>query len=143
MKQHTVKSFFKDLRLVIRQRTSGVGGYGRLAVLRHDQSILIIFVRDGKSSLFETIEEAFLGVAVVVKSFVIINVVACEISEECAVKVQTRDALLGNRVTAHFHECVLATCVHHAAQETIECYGVRSGVGGGYCLIINIINHGG
>ena len=87
MKQHAVKSFFKDLRFVIRQRTSGVGGYGRLAVLRHDQSILIVFVCDGKSTLFETIEEAFLGIAVVVKSLVIINVVACEIGEECAIEV--------------------------------------------------------
>ena len=115
MQQHAVKSFFKDLRLVIRQRTSGVGGYGRLAVLRHDQSILIIFVRDGKSALFETIEEAFLGIAVVIKCLVIINVVACEIGKERTVKVQTRNALLGNRVATHFHECVLATCVHHAA----------------------------
>ena len=87
MKQHAVKSFFKDLRLVIRQRTSGVGGYGCLAVLRHDQSILIIFVRDGKSALFETIKEAFLSVAVVIKCLVIINMIACEISEECAIEV--------------------------------------------------------
>ena len=51
IQHHTLESLFEYLRLIVRQRAGGVGVYGRLAVLRHHQPVLVIDIRNGKSRL--------------------------------------------------------------------------------------------
>ena len=47
-----------------------------------------------KGSLGQSVEEGFLGIAIVLKRFVIVEVVACEIGKYAAYKAQTANTLL-------------------------------------------------
>ncbi len=61
--------------------------YRRLAVLRHDESVLVVFIGDSKSGPFESVKQAFFRIAVVVESFVIINMIAREVGEQRAIEI--------------------------------------------------------
>ena len=113
---HALKALFQNLRLVIGKRAGRIGMHRRLAVLRHHQTVLVIFVGHRKSLLLQTVKQPFLRVAVVVEGLVIINMIAREVREKRSVKIQSRNAFLRDSMTAHLHKRVLAPGIHHLPQ---------------------------
>ena len=91
----------------------------RLAVLRHHKPVLVVFVRYGKSTLLQSVKQPFLGVAIVVKGLMVVDVIAREVGKQRSVEVQTCDALLCDGMTAYFHEGVFTSCLHHATQQPV------------------------
>ena len=114
--QHAFEAFLQYCSLVVRQRAGGVGTDSGFAVLHHDEAVLIILVGNGKCVLTEVVKEAFLGVAVVVEGFVVVNMVAREVGKESAVEIQARDTFLRDGVRRHLHEGVRAAGFYHAAE---------------------------
>ena len=115
----------------------------RFAVLRHYQTVPVIFVRNGERCFFQAVEQTFLGIAVVVKGLMVVDMIACEIREQCSVKVQACDALLCYGMAADFHERIFAPSIRHAAQQAVQFDGIRRGMGGRYRFVLDIIDHGG
>ena len=69
---------------------------------------------------------------VVLYRFMIIQMVAGQISENTAGKLQTADALLGNGMGTDFHEGILAAGICHFSEQAVQGYRVRGGVFGRY-----------
>ena len=68
--------------------------------------------------------------------------VAREVGEECAVEIESRDALLSNGVATDFHEGVRTTGIHHATEQAVEFKCVWRCVRGGNRLFVHIIDYG-
>ena len=141
IQQHAVEAFFQNLRFVIRQRAGRIGMYSCFAVLRHDQTVLVIFIGDSEGAFFECVKEAFLCVAVVIEGLVIINMIACKVGEQRSVEVESGNAFLCDGMAADFHESVSATGIYHATQQTVQLQCIRSGVGGWNGFVFNIIDN--
>ena len=73
----------------------------------------------------------------------IIQMVAGQIREDAAGKLQTADALLGNGVGTDFHEGVLAAGIGHFTKQAVQGYRVRGGVFGRYGLVVDVIAYSG
>ena len=143
IQEHTVEAFFENLGMVVCYGACGVGMDAGAGVLGHDQAVLVVSVGYDECVGFETVEEALLGVAVVVEGLVVVDMIAREVGEECAIVVEPRNTLLRDGVAADFHEGVLAACVQHAAQQSVEFEGIWRGVRGGDGLVINVVADGG
>ena len=113
LQEHSIKTFFENLCAIIRHRACGIGINGGFAVLGHDETILIVLIGDSKRCRFEVVEEAFFCITIVIECLVIINVVACEIGEKCAVEVESSNTSLRDRVAADLHESMGASCSYH------------------------------
>ena len=142
IQHHPIKTLFQDLRLVIRQRTGRIGLHIRLAVLRHDESVLVIFVRHRESCLLQSVKQPFLRIAVVVKSLMVVYMIPRQVGKQRSVKVQTGYTFLRNRVRTNFHKRVLATCIHHPSQQTVQFDRVRRRMSCRNRLVLDIIDHG-
>ena len=71
----------------------------------------------------------------------VVQVVAGEVGEDAAGKLQTADALLGNGMRRTLHERVLAAGIGHASQEFIELDRIRCGVVSWYRLALYIVTY--
>ena len=71
----------------------------------------------------------------------VVQVVAGQIGEESADKVQTADATLGNGVTRTLHKGILAAGFHHAGQQGVQLNGVGGGMAGGHGLALDVVAH--
>ncbi len=140
---HAFKMTLNELRLEIGWLLHGISLYRGASVLHHHQAVLVIRIGDGKRIGRKTVEKEFLGPNVVFESFMIIKVVARDVGEDSAHKVQPSNAVLHNAVAAHLHECVFATSLYHASQQSVERDGVGRGVLSGHSLTVNVIAHGG
>ena len=119
-----------------------VGLHLGLAVLHHYHAVLVVGVGDGKCRLGQAIKEGLLGVAVVFKGLVVVQMVAGEVGEYASGKLESANALLGDGVRRAFHERIFAASLYHARQQCVELYGVGCGVVGGYCLVLDIVADG-
>src|SRR3712207_8406865 len=83
-----------DTCLKVGHAAGGVSLHGGLGVLYHHHAVLVVGIGNGKSALRQAVEKCFLGVTVVLKRLVIIQMVTCEVREKTAGKGQSADAFL-------------------------------------------------
>jgi len=107
---------FQDFAFEVAKTAQRVGVYFRTGILCHHESVLVIQVGQAESSFRQFVEELFLGLEIVLHRFMIIQMVAGQISENTAGKLQTADALLGNGMGTDFHEGILAAGVRHLSK---------------------------
>ena len=69
---HSLEVALQDARPVVGHALDGVGLDARLAVLHHEESVLVVSVGDGEGRLRQHVEEHLLGVAVVFERLVIV-----------------------------------------------------------------------
>ena len=74
----------QDFAFEVAKTTQRVGVYLRTGILRHHKSVLVIQVGQAESSFWQFVEELFLGFEVVLHRFMIIQMVAGQISENTA-----------------------------------------------------------
>ena len=85
--QHTFERLFKDLSFIIGRGSRGIRFDTSLCILHHNWPVLIVGVGDSKSVFTQTVKERLLSVAIILKSFMIVEVVARQVGEECAGEV--------------------------------------------------------
>ena len=141
IEQHTVETLLQNLRMVVCEGARRVGVYVCAAVLRHHKSVFVVLVGNRKSRLFESVEQAFFGVAIVVEGLMIVDMVAGEVGEQCPVEIQSRDTFLRNGMTADFHKRVFATGVHHTPKQSVQFDSIGGGVCGGNGFVLYIVHH--
>jgi len=81
---HTLEMVFQYLGLEIGHPLGGIILDGRLAVLYHDATILVIGVDQGESRGGQGVKEAFFGLEVIVKGQVVIKVIAGDVGENAS-----------------------------------------------------------
>ena len=113
---HSLEVALQDARPVVGHALDGVGLDARLAVLHHEESVLVVSVGDGEGRLRQHVEEHLLGVAVVFERLVIVQVVSREVGEESARKVESADSVLMDGVGGALHEAIRTSCADHARQ---------------------------
>lgn len=143
VEQHSLEMRLQDFAFEVAKTTQRVGVYLRTGILRHHKSVLVIQVGQAESSFWQFVEELFLGFEVVLHRFMIIQMVAGQISENTAGKLQTADALLGNGMGTDFHEGILAAGICHFSEQAVQGYRVRGGVFGRYGLVVDVIAYSG
>ena len=89
-----VELAFHEQAFEVGEGAQRVGKHLGLGVLHHGHALLVVDIGNGKSLGGKHIEECLLGIDVVVDCLVEIEVVASEIGEDAAGKVQTIDAVL-------------------------------------------------
>ena len=136
---HAVKRLFQNLAVEIGHAHHGVGLYGGSGVLYHDHAVFVISVGDGKSIFRQSVEECFLGITVVLKCLVIVQMVACQVGKDTSSKCQTTDSLLGYSMRADFHKGISTSFVGHSSQQLIQCNRVGSCVAGWDGFILYIV----
>ena len=123
----------------VSHRAGGIGLDGCLGILYHKQAVLVVGVGDGKGILAQTIEEGFLGIAVVLHGLVIVQMVACQVCEQASCKFQAADAFLCDGMAATLHKGIVATSIHHLCQQAVELDGVWSRMTGRDGLAFDIV----
>ena len=113
---HSLEVALQDARPVVGHALDGVGLDARLAVLHHEESVLVVSVGDGEGRLRQHVEKHLLGVAVVFERLVIVQVVSREVGEESARKVESADSVLMDGVGGALHEAIRTSCADHARQ---------------------------
>ena len=141
VKIHAFEVALDDTGTEVGHGPRAIGLDGCLCVLHHVHAVLVVGIGNGEGVLVESVEEHFLGVAVVLYGLMIVQMVAGEVGEESACEVQSADAVLGNGVAGAFHEGILAAGLHHTGQQGVQLYGVGGGVAGGHRLALNIVAH--
>ena len=140
---HSLEVTFQDAGAEVGHRTGGIGLHGSAGVLHHEQSVLVVEVRDSKRCLGQHVEEGLLGIAVVLESLMIIQMIAGEVREQSTCKLQSANTLLCDSVAGTLHEGVVATGIDHSCQQTVELNGVGCGVRSGHRLVLDIVADGG
>ena len=143
VEQHAFDAFFQDASFVVCRAARGIGAHGGRRVLHHHAAVLVVGVGDGESVSTEMVEECLFRIAVVLKSLVVIEVVACEVCENAAGKLQAADAFLMNGVRATFHKGIFAASLGHFAQKTVQGDGVGRSVLRRHFAAVDIVAHGG
>ena len=111
--------------------------------MSHDQAVLVVKVGKAESIFRHIIEEFLLSLEVVLDSLMVIQVVAREVGEDAADKLQPADALLRNGVGTDFHKCVFATGIGHFALQAVEGDRIRGGMFGRYGPVVDVVAYGG
>ena len=127
VERRVVESAFHEKAFEVGKCAQRVGKHLGLGVLHHGHALLVVDICDGESVGRQHVEKCLFGVDIVIHSLVEIEVVACEVGEDAAGKMQTIDAVLHARVRAYLHKCVFATFLHHVVEQFLE----RKRVGGG------------
>ena len=138
---HTLEMTLQQPAFEVCHGARGVCLHHSLGVLHHHHSVLVVGVGYGESRLGQSVEERLLGIAVVLKRLVVVQMVAREVGEHSSCEVQTAYALLRDGMRAAFHERILTSCLHHACQQGVEFYRVGRGVVGWNLLVHNIVAH--
>ena len=73
---HSVEMAFQNLCPEISHYTCRIGLNRSLCILHHHHSVLVIGVSDGKSGFRQSIKKSFLGISIVFKGLMIIQMVA-------------------------------------------------------------------
>ena len=139
--QHAVETFLENLAAMVSHGLRRICKDFGTCVLCHDESVLVVSVGDSKSLFAQAIEEPFLGVAVVVKSLVVINMVTREVGEHGTSELQSGNTLLCNTVAADFHESVPASGFHHLCEQGIECKRIGRSVSRRIGSTVHIIDN--
>ena len=139
---HAAEVTFKDLCLEVSHCACGVCLHRSLRVLHHHHAVLVVGIRYGERCLRQLVEECLLCIAVVLKRLVVVQMVACQVCKQSSSKVQSSDALLCYGVGAALHEGILASGVHHPAEQIVQLDRVRCGVVGRNRLVLDVVAHG-
>ena len=70
-----------------------------------------------------------------------IDMVAREIGENSAIKIQSGNTRLRNRVAAHFHKSIGASGINHPLEQAVQLKGIRGSVCRSHRLVFNIVHH--
>ena len=141
VQQHPVEALFQYLCAIIRHRTGGVGIYLRTAVLRHHESVFIIFIRHRERAFLQPVKQPFLRVAVVVERLMIVDMIACQVRKQCPIKIQSRYPFLCYRVRRYLHKRVLATRFYHLRQQPVQLQRIRCRVCRRNSFVFDIIDY--
>ena len=95
---HSSEVHLDDAGAEVSHLANGVGLHGSLCVLHHDHAVLVIGIGDGESRLGQSVEESLLGIAIVLKGLVIIEVITSEVGEDSTCEFQSADTLLSDGV---------------------------------------------
>ena len=128
-----------DAGTEISHRTGAIGLHLCLRILNHHTTIFIVGIRNGESILGQSIEESFLGITVVLKGLVVVQMVTSKIGKETTCKFQSANTLLGNSMTGALHKGILTACLYHLSQQSVEFDGIRSGMVGRNHLVLDIV----
>ena len=91
---HASEVHLDDACAEVGHLSDGVGLHRGLGVLHHHHAVFVVGVGNGEGRLGQAVEERLLGVAVVLERLVVVEMVACEVGEDAAGKLQSADALL-------------------------------------------------
>ena len=128
-----------DAGTEISHRTGAIGLHLCLRILNHHTTILIVGIRNGESILWQSVEEGFLGITVVLKGLVVVQMVTSKVGKETTSKFQPTNTLLSDSMTGTFHKGILTTCLYHLSQQSVEFDGIRGGMVGRNHLVFNIV----
>ena len=134
-----VEMRFQNLPFEIRHGAERIGFLPRLRILKHDQSGLIIDIRQGKSRRGQVVEELLLRTEVILDRFMVIQMVAREVREDTPIERQPGDAFLVDGVRADLHENILTTRLCHLGDERMKRQRVRRRMLGRNRFILYII----
>ncbi len=141
LQQHPVEVHLHDLATVVGHRAKRVVFHLGAAVLHHHRTVPIVPVREGKGALGQGIEEALLGLQVVGKGLVIVEVIVREIRKEASRKVQSVGAALHDGVRRTLHKAVVTPRIDHLAQHLVQANRVGGRMGRGDLPVVNLIDH--
>ena len=142
LQEHSLKTLLQNPAFEIGCATHGISFHLGPCILYHHHAILVIGIGNGKSLARQSIKECLLGIAIVLKGLMVIQMITRQIGEDTSGKGESTYAMLCHTVAAHLHEGIFATFVGHAAQEIIECDGIGSGTFCGDGLSVNIVAYG-
>ena len=139
--QHSLDALLDDATFEVGCRACAVGFDVAYTVLHHDHAVFVVGVGHGKGRFAQIVEEHLFGVAVVLESAVIVEVVAREVGEESPFEMQTADAMLVNGVRRAFHKGIIAAGLDHFCQKCVEFDRIGGGVRGFHGAVVNIVAH--
>ena len=116
IQQHPFESVFQYFPLEIGQGTQRVGCCFRFGVLYHNHTVLIILVGQRKSCFGQIVKECFLCLEIILKSLVVIQMIAGDVGEDTAGKFQSADTFLCHRMRTDLHKSIFAAFVRHSSQ---------------------------
>ena len=93
---HSLEVHFDDASLKVGITLDRIGFHRSLRVLYHDHAVLVIGVGDGKGIFRQSVKEHLLGVAIVLKRLMIIQMVTGEIGKNTTCELQSTDTFLMN-----------------------------------------------
>ena len=128
LEQHTVEMALHDDAFEVSIVFQGITQLASPRVLQHERTVLIVQIGQGESTLWQHVEELFLGIAVVGHGLVVIQVVMRQVGEDATSKMQPSNAILSHTVGTHLHKGVLTIFIHHLLQQSVQLDRVRSGV---------------
>ena len=139
LKIHALEMTLQQTSFEVGHCACGIGLHRGFGILHHHHSVLVVGVGYGESRLGQTVEESLLGVAVVLESLMIIEMVACKVCEYTSGEMQSADTFLCYGVRAALHERIFTSGLNHACQQSIELYRVGRGMVGRYLLVYDIV----
>ena len=140
---HPFEVALQNLRLEVGHAPCRIGLHRGARVLNHHHSVLIVGIGNGKRLLGQHVEEGFLGIAIVLEGFVIVQMVACEVREHAAGEGQSANALLRDGMRTALHKHIFAPRLHHPMQQGVKRDGIRRGMVGRYGLVFDVVAHRG
>ena len=141
--QHAVHAVLDYLTGVVGHGLERVADLACFGVLQHLQAVAVVLIGQGKGLGFQSVKESLLGLNVVGKGLVEVQMVVRYVREYASVEVQSGNAALHNAVRAHLHKAILAARVHHLAHGALQRYGVGCGLHGLGALVAHVVGHGG
>ena len=142
IEQHTFKMRLQYTTLEITQTAQRVSIYMRTGVLCHHQSVLIVQISQTEGILRHVVEELLLGLQVVLHRFMIVQMVARQVSENTSGKTQATDSLLGDGMRTDLHKGILATGIRHLPQESVQRNGIGRRMIGRHRFVVNVVAYG-
>ena len=88
------------------------------------------------------VEEALLCLQVVLHILVVVQVVACEVSEYSSGKFKSAGTFLCQRMRTYLHECIFASLFNHLGQQPVQRYCIGGGVCRWICCAVYIVAYG-
>src|SRR5688500_2700405 len=110
---------FQDLSFKVSHSTQAVIIFFRCGILQHDHTSLIVQVRNSKCRTCKAVEECFFYFDIFIKSFVVIQVIMCDIAEKASCKMEAGNTMLMHCMRAHFHKHVGTCCLYHLCYQFI------------------------
>ena len=140
---HSFEVALDDMGTEVCHGSGRVGLHLCLGVLDHHTAVFVIGIGNGEGIFRQVVEKSFLGIAIILESLMIVQMVACKVGKQTTGKLQSADTLLGNGMTGTFHKGIFAASLYHLVEQTVQLDGVGGGVVCWNWLAFNVVTHGG
>ena len=139
---HSLEVAFHNTGTEVGHLADAVGLHVSLRVLHHKHAVLVISIGNGKGILAKSVEEGLFSVTIVLNRLVIVQMIAREVREKSASKLQATNTLLGYGMAGALHKYIFTARIGHAPQQFIQLNGVRRRMGGRNSLLLDIVTNG-